>query len=144
MRGVILVQPFFGGEARTASERSLRESAAKSALSLSAAECYWRLALPAGCDRDSVWCNPVGEEGLKKMERPASMPGMLVCVAEMDILRDRNLEFCGALKGAGKKVELEMYEGVGHAFHVLQSYYDLSQNRTNDLISDVTKFITNI
>lgn len=141
VRGLILVQPFFGGEARTTSEKNLAESA-KSALTLAAADCYWRLALPACSNRDSVWCNPICDEGMKKMES-SKMPPVLLCVAEMDILRDKNLEFCRALKRAGKRVELQMHGGVGHAFQVLQNY-SLSQVRTSELISDVKDFIVSI
>ncbi|XP_020699121.1 probable carboxylesterase 17 [Dendrobium catenatum] len=139
VRGLILIQPFFSGEARTSSERNLAQSA-KSALTLAAADCYWRLSLPAGTNRDSIWCNPICDEGLKKMEN-RKMPPVLLCVAEMDILRDRNLEFCRALSRAGKRVELQMYGGVGHAFQVLQNY-SLSEVRTTELISDVKDFMS--
>ncbi|KAL0909518.1 hypothetical protein M5K25_020393 [Dendrobium thyrsiflorum] len=140
VRGLILIQPFFSGEARTSSERNMAQSA-KSALTLAAADCYWRLSLPTGTNRDSIWCNPICDEGLKKMESWKKMPPVLLCVAEMDILRDRNLEFCRALNRAGKRVELQMYGGVGHAFQVLQNY-SLSQIRTTELISDVKDFMS--
>ncbi|OAY66789.1 putative carboxylesterase 17 [Ananas comosus] len=57
LRGLILIQPFFGGESRTAAERNSVQSAARSALTLAASDAYWRMALPRGEPR-APWCNP--------------------------------------------------------------------------------------
>ncbi|TYG41760.1 hypothetical protein ES288_D12G201300v1 [Gossypium darwinii] len=137
LKGTILIQPFFGGEARTNSEKNMVQSP-RSALSLPASDTYWRLALPCGTNRDHPWCNPLGK-GSAKMEEMKLLP-TLVCISEMDILRDRNLEFCAALGKAGKKVEHVLYKGVGHAFQVL-SKSRLSQSRTNEMIARVKAFV---
>ncbi|KAJ3674146.1 hypothetical protein LUZ60_006138 [Juncus effusus] len=137
VRGVILIQPFFGGEIRTWSEKNQVESSG-SALSLATSDCYWRLALPVGSTRDDKWCNPLGK-GSPKLES-LSLPPLLVCTCEFDILKDRNIDFCKALKSAGKSVEQVVYGGVGHAFQVLNNY-PLSQVRTKELLLDVTNFI---
>lgn len=107
IRGAVLIQPFFGGEARTSSEAA---AAPGGALSLAASDAYWRMALPAGASRDHRWCNPLSGGWVL----PAAT-AVMVCVAELDILRDRNLEFCAALA----EVRCEVYEGVGHAFQIL-------------------------
>ncbi|KAI8018034.1 hypothetical protein LOK49_LG04G03284 [Camellia lanceoleosa] len=44
---------------------------------------------------------------------------VMVCISEMDILKDRNLELCAAMASAGKRVEKVVYKGVGHAFQKL-------------------------
>lgn len=137
LNGTILIQPFVGGETRTNSERNMVQSP-RSALSLAASDTYWRLALPCGSNRDHPWCNPLGK-GSAKMEEMRLLP-TLVCVSEMDILKDRNLEFCTALGRAGKKVEHVLYGGVGHAFQVL-SKSQLSQTRTHEMIGHIKAFI---
>ncbi|KAJ0974902.1 hypothetical protein J5N97_016867 [Dioscorea zingiberensis] len=139
IKGVILIQPFFGGEERTSSEKSLEQSA-KSALSLPTSDTYWRLALPPGADRNHRFCNPFGR-GAPKLDHQLKIPPMLVCISELDILRDRTLGFCMALRMAGKKVEHKVYNGVGHAFQIL-NHSHLSQARTLDMINHMKTFIS--
>lgn len=139
-KGTILIQPFFGGETRTNSEKYMVQRP-RSALSLSASDTYWRLSLPRGANRDHPWCNPLTKGSTKVMEEMRNL-GMMVCISEMDILRDRNLEFCSALRRAGNhKVEQVVYKGVGHAFQILSKSH-LSQARTSEIVSHVKAFIT--
>lgn len=138
IKGIILIQPFFGGEGRTHSEKYMVELP-RSTLSLAASDTYWRLSLPAGSNRDHPWCNPL-VKGSSQLEELRVFP-VMVCVSEMDILRDRNLEFCGALGRAGKKVEYVVYKGVGHAFQILNKS-QLSQTRTQEMISHIKAFIS--
>ncbi|XP_075635645.1 putative carboxylesterase 6 [Castanea sativa] len=138
LKGNILIQPFFGGEVRTHSENYMVQSP-RSALSLAASDTYWRLALPAGANRDHSWCNPLSKES-SKLEDMRLLPA-LVCISEMDILKDRNLEFCTALNRAGKKVEYVIYKGVGHSFQVL-STTQLSQTRTLEMVAHIKAFIS--
>lgn len=90
-------------------------------------------------------CNPVTTHGAifwpPKLE-DLKLPPVLVCISEMDILRDRNLEFCKALRSAGKSVEQAMYAGVGHAFQVLHNYH-MSQARTHEMLAHIKAFISN-
>ncbi|XP_028768217.1 probable carboxylesterase 6 [Neltuma alba] len=137
VKGMILIQPFFGGEKRTASEKKMGE-APSSALSLAASDTYWRLALPRGSNRDHQWCNPLGQESVR-LEELRLCP-VLVCVSELDILKDRNLELCGALVRAGKKVEHLVCRGVGHAFQIL-SKSQISQSQTHELMARIKSFV---
>ncbi|KAG5002421.1 hypothetical protein JHK82_023545 [Glycine max] len=137
LKGVILIQPFFGGEERTFSEKHSLQPP-NSALTLSVSDTYWRLALPLGATRDHSYCNLLADGSVKL--RDLRLPSTMVCVAEMDILRDRNLEFSNALAKAGKRVETVVYKGVGHAFHVLHNY-QLSHSRTQDMISHIRNFL---
>ncbi|GJN30941.1 hypothetical protein PR202_gb19289 [Eleusine coracana subsp. coracana] len=139
VRGAVLIQPFFGGEARTASEKTMAQPP-RSALTLPTSDCYWRLALPStagGATRDHPWCNPVSSARLETLP----LPPLLVCVAETDILRDRNLDLCRALRKAGKAVEQAVYGGVGHAFQVLHNSH-LSQPRTQEMLAHIRAFVT--
>ncbi|XP_058079704.1 probable carboxylesterase 17 [Magnolia sinica] len=137
LQGLILLQPFFGGEARTPSERNMVQPS-NSALTLTTSDVYWRLALPVRANRDHPWCNPLAK-GSTELEY-LKLPSTLVCIAEMDILKDRNMEFCAAMKQAGKTVEYVVYSGVGHAFQVLYNS-PMSQARTYDMISHIKSFI---
>ncbi|KAG9458384.1 hypothetical protein H6P81_002892 [Aristolochia fimbriata] len=139
--GVILIQPFFAGESRTASEKNMVQPAS-SALSLRASDAYWRLALPPGTNRDHPWCNPLSKSAAiyQNMEN-LNLPPTMVCISELDILKDRNLEFCAAMKSAGKSVEQVVYMGVGHAFQILHNY-PLSQIRTQEMIAHIKAFIS--
>jgi acetyl esterase/lipase len=138
VRGAILIQPFFGGEAHTASEKTMPQPP-RSALTLSTSDSYWRMALPAGATRDHPWCNPLSR-GAPRLET-LPLPPVLVCISEADILRDRNLELCKAMRQAGKSVEQAMYGGVGHAFQVLHNYH-LSQPRTQQMLAHIKAFVS--
>ncbi|KAL5995125.1 hypothetical protein ACLOJK_025183 [Asimina triloba] len=137
LKGMILIQPFFGGEARAASEKNMVQTS-NSALSLAASDTYWRLALPVGANRDHPFCNPLCRAAAKLED--LELPPTLVCVAEMDILKDRNVELCGAMKRAGKTLEMVVYSGVGHAFQILHNS-PMSRPRTSDMISRLSSFI---
>lgn len=137
VKGMILIQPFFGGEARTVSEKNMSQYP-HSALTLAASDTYWRLALPGGSSRDHQWCNPLAR-GSVKLEELRLCP-VLVCVSELDILKDRNLELCGALARAGKKVEHLVCKGVGHAFQVL-SNSQISQIQTHEMMVRIKSFM---
>ncbi|TQD76612.1 hypothetical protein C1H46_037860 [Malus baccata] len=141
VKGTILLQPFFGGEARTSSEKYNMVKQPRSVLSVAASDAYWRLALPCGANRDHPFCNPMkssGDGGTLKAGWPT-----MVCISEMDILKDRNLEFCEALRkrGDGKmKVEYVVYKGVGHAFQVLDKS-ELSKTRSHEMINHIKAFV---
>lgn len=136
-QGTILIQPFFGGETRTASERA--PQAHGSALTLSAADTYWRMSLPMGSSRDHPWCNPLANGATANLES-VQLPAMMVCVSDMDILMDRNKEFCSAMVNAGKTVKMMVYKGVGHAFQIFHNS-PLSNARTQEMIAHVKAFI---
>ncbi|XP_055806064.1 probable carboxylesterase 17 [Solanum dulcamara] len=135
LKGLILIQPFFGGEYRTHSEKYSVQPP-YSALNLSASDTYWRIALPVGSNRDHPWCNP------KRNSNNIKLPSVLICISEMDILKDRNLEMCSVLRDAGIKVEKHVYKGVGHAFHILHNS-PLSQPTTQDMMTHLKAFIYN-
>ncbi|EAZ26320.1 hypothetical protein OsJ_10200 [Oryza sativa Japonica Group] len=138
VKGAILIQPFFGGETRTASEKTMPQPPG-SALTLSTSDTYWRMSLPAGATRDHPWCNPVTGRGAPRLDS-LPLPDFLVCISEQDILRDRNLELCSALRRADHSVEQATYGGVGHAFQVLNNYH-LSQPRTQEMLAHIKAFV---
>ncbi|KAL8229937.1 hypothetical protein R6Q57_014837 [Mikania cordata] len=136
-KGNILIQPFFGGESRTGSE-TLMVQPSRSALNLTASDTYWRLSLPKGANRDHPWCNPMVNMSTK-LEKITYLPTM-VCISELDILKDRNMEFCRVLGNSGIQVDHVLYKGVGHAFQILDKS-PLSQMQTHAMVSHIKVFI---
>ncbi|XP_057765730.1 probable carboxylesterase 6 [Salvia miltiorrhiza] len=134
IKGLVLIQPFFGGEARTRSEMCMAQPP-RSALTLAASDAYWRMALPVGAGRDHPWCNAGSAAELRR-----AGAAVMVCVAEADILRDRNLEFCGGLAREGVRVEQVVSKGVGHAFQILNKS-QLAQTRLQELLCHVKNFV---
>lgn len=131
LKGVILIHPFFGGEARTFSEK--QQHSKSSALTLSASDTYWRLALPRGVSRDHPWCNP-------PISSSTRLPTTMVFMAEFDILKDRNMEMCKMMRSHGKRVEGIIHGGVGHAFHILDKS-SVSRDRIHDMMCRLRNFI---
>ncbi|XP_076937508.1 putative carboxylesterase 6 [Bidens hawaiensis] len=136
-KGNILIQPFFGGESRTGSE-TLMVQPPGSALNLTISDTYWRLSLSKGANRDHPWCNPCAKKSTM-VEGMRYLP-TVVCISEFDILKDRNMEFCGLLGTLGVEVEHVVYKGVGHAFQILDKSH-VSQMRTQEMISHIKAFI---
>ncbi|XP_047960276.1 probable carboxylesterase 17 [Salvia hispanica] len=134
IKGLVMIQPFFGGEARTRSEVCAAQPP-RSALTLAASDAYWRMALPAGAGRDHPWCNAGSAAELRR-----AGAAVMVCVAEADILRDRNLEFSGGLAREGVRVEQVVSKGVGHAFQILDKSH-LAKTRLHELLSHVQHFV---
>ncbi|XP_019173033.1 PREDICTED: probable carboxylesterase 17 isoform X2 [Ipomoea nil] len=134
VKGLVLIQPFFGGEARTNSEKHAAQPPF-SALTLAASDAYWALALPEGCSRDHPWCNPLA--AATRMNNLKLLPPTMVCISEMDILKDRNIGFCAAM---GTAVEKVVYKGVGHAFQILHNS-PLSHPRTHEMMSHLRSFV---
>ncbi|KAL1803340.1 hypothetical protein ACET3Z_031987 [Daucus carota] len=139
LKGLILIQPFFGGEMRTQSEKHMVQPP-HSALTLNTSDIYWRLSLPSGSNRDHPWCNPTANGTINMKASKYLSVSIMVCVSEFDILKDRSMEFCNALAKSGTKVERLISRGVGHAFQVL-SMSQISQTRTNEMISHIKAFI---
>lgn len=69
---------------------------------------------------------------------------MFVCVAEGDLMRDTNLEYCEAMKRGGKDVVVHMSEGVEHAFYLNWFAVEsdpLRKKPTDALVRAITDFV---
>ncbi|KAJ0241369.1 carboxylesterase 6 [Hirschfeldia incana] len=126
IEGTILIQPFFGGEARTESERRAENNTERSVLTLASSDTWWRLALPRDANREHPYCKPVTIKSRT-----------LVCVAELDVLMDSAMEMCGSDE---KMIKCVVYRGVGHAFQVLDES-PLAQTMTLQMLCDIDAFI---
>ncbi|KAK9288225.1 hypothetical protein L1049_016674 [Liquidambar formosana] len=66
---------------------------------------------------------------------------LLVCVAGQDILRDRDIAYCDAVRESGWKGDVELFEadGKGHVFHIHEPENDEAKNMFNCLASFILK-----
>ncbi|RID74718.1 hypothetical protein BRARA_B01805 [Brassica rapa] len=128
IEGTILIQPFFGGEARTESERRVENNMKSSVLTLAASDAWWRLALPRGANREHPYCKPA-----------KSKTRTLVCVAEMDVLMDREMEMCYEIDNE-EMIKRVVYKGVGHAFQILGKS-QLAHTMTLEMLCHIDDFI---
>eukprot|EP01018_Ginkgo_biloba_P039744 Gb_17755 [translate_table: standard] len=129
--GHMLLQPYFGGRERTASEVRLVSAPI---LSIEISDWYWRSFLPEGADRDHPAANVFGPNSPDISA--LVLPPTLVVIGGLDILQDWQMRYFENLKNLNKEVELLFYENGIHAFHVFPQYYLSSQ-----LIDDLRDFM---
>ncbi|XP_058082530.1 gibberellin receptor GID1C-like isoform X2 [Magnolia sinica] len=112
--GNILLNPMFGGEKRTDSERRFD---GKYFVTIQDRDWYWKAFLPEGADRDHPACNPFGPNGVKLKGLP--FPKSLVVVAGLDLLQDWQLAYVEGLKEAEQDVKLIYLEQATIGFYFL-------------------------
>uniref|UniRef100_A0A0D6R4D5 Alpha/beta hydrolase fold-3 domain-containing protein n=1 Tax=Araucaria cunninghamii TaxID=56994 RepID=A0A0D6R4D5_ARACU len=127
--GVVMVQPFFGGEQRMGSELRLERDRV---LPLVTNDLLWSLALPEGSDRDHEFCNPLK----RRAPSLSGFPATLVAVEGLDPMSDRQLEFVEWLRGNGVHVEV-LNDPAG--YHGAQ-LSDVA--KAEALLHDVAQFIS--
>ncbi|KAJ0964231.1 hypothetical protein J5N97_029353 [Dioscorea zingiberensis] len=128
--GVVLNQPYFGGEARTPSETASEEDPI---LPLRANDTMWRLALPKDADRDHEFCNAVAAISGRRIR----LPRCLILGCNGDPLIDRQREFASALGEAGVSVVPRL---DGEGFHAMELFVP---EKAAALIAEVREFISN-
>lgn len=112
--GNILLNPMFGGQERSETERKLD---GKYFVTIQDRDWYWRAYLPKGADRDHPACNPFGpnSKSLKGMAFPKS----LVMVAGLDLIQDWQLAYVEGLKKNEQEVKLLYLEKATVGFYFL-------------------------
>ena len=121
LRGLVAIQPFFGGEERTDSE--LRLDGAAPIVSIDRTDWMWRAFLPPGADRTHEAANFAHPAAAAGLESPA-FPPVLLAVGGFDPLQDWQRRYCDALRGKGKEVRVLEYPGAIHAFYVFPEFAD--------------------
>ncbi|KAK9059499.1 hypothetical protein SSX86_020202 [Deinandra increscens subsp. villosa] len=123
--GLVMIQPFFGGEERTDSE--LRINGSSSIISLRQTDWFWNAFMPLGepYNRDHPVINVSGPNALdiSKMDFPTTM----VVVAGFDILRDWQIRYYQWLKTSGKEAYLVDYQNRFHGFYVFSELPESDQ-----------------
>lgn len=103
---------------------------------------FMSLALPIGSTKDHPITCPMGP--LAPPLTTLKLPPMLVVVAENDLLRDSELEYCEAMKEAKKDVEVLINHGMGHSFYFDKLAIDMdpkTATQVDKLFEEITNFI---
>ncbi|GJY39675.1 probable carboxylesterase 18 [Tanacetum coccineum] len=137
--GLVALQPFFGGEERTAAELSPEKS---QGLALNQTDFFWNVLKPLSpssnekWDRDSEVINVSGPRAadISGLEFPKT----IIVVGGRDILRDWQRKYYEWLKKSGKEVHLEEYPFMFHGFY---TYTELDE--AMHVISLVSDFVHN-
>ncbi|KAJ1291806.1 hypothetical protein BS78_02G345000 [Paspalum vaginatum] len=131
--GLVALQPFFGGEARTGSELRLGHTPFGAPERL---VWLWRAFLPPGATRDHAAAN-VPAALQRDAGRWRAFPPTLVCVGGWDVHQDRQRAYADALRAAGaQEVAVAEYPDAIHAFYLLDDLAD-----SEKLVGDVAEFV---
>ncbi|XAR52537.1 Carboxylesterase [Bertholletia excelsa] len=130
--GNILLNPLFGGQNRTESEKRLD---GKYFVTIQDRDWYWRAFLPEGEDRDHPACNPFGPkcislEGIK-------FPKSLVVVAGLDLIQDWQLAYVEGLKKNNQEVKLLYLERATIGFYLLPN-----NDHFYTVMDEISNFVT--
>ncbi|KAL5768409.1 hypothetical protein ACOSP7_014963 [Xanthoceras sorbifolium] len=112
--GNMLLNPMFGGQERTESEKKLD---GKYFVTIQDRDWYWRAFLPERADRDHPACNPFGPKG--KSLKGVNFPKSLVVVAGLDLIQDWQMAYVEGLKKADQDVKLLYLEQATVGFYFL-------------------------
>lgn len=128
-----MIQPFFGGEERTASEVRLSRAPV---VTVERADKMWKAFLPAGSDRNHQAAGPWrGEE--EDEWRCKCYPPAMVVVGGRDPLQDWQRRYAGWVKEKGKgEVRVVEYEHGVHGFYI---FPELAE--TPLLMADLKAFV---
>ncbi|KAL0540559.1 hypothetical protein IC582_020567 [Cucumis melo] len=133
IKGIIAIQPFFGGEERVESEIKFSKSPM---LNLKQSDWYWKAFLPKGCDRNHPAAHVFGPgagDDISKVKFPAT----LLILGGKDQLVDWGKRYYEWLKDeCGKEVDLVEYPNAIHGFYIVPELKDSSL-----LIKDMNDFI---
>lgn len=119
IRGVVMIQPFFGAVKRTRSELRLPDSAG---LPLVLTDLFWNLSLPLGTDRNHPYCNPIIHGGSSKLDKIKDLGWRVAIVGcDGDRLFDKQVEVYKFLKKRGVDVIGKFSKGDYHGVFVTQT-----------------------
>ena len=110
LAGIILVQPYFGGEERTDAE--LRLDGKAPVLTMRGSDWAWTAFLPEGADRNHPAAHVTDENaGLDD-----GFPPAMVVIGGLDLLQDWQRRYTDVLRRKGKAVRVVEYPEAIHAF----------------------------
>ncbi|GMJ13548.1 carboxyesterase 20 [Hibiscus trionum] len=137
IKGLVLHQPFFGGNQRSASELRLMNDPVLPPI---VSDVMWDLALPSGVDRDHEYSNPTVGGGSEEVEK-VKVVGWRVLVngCDGDPLVDRQMGLAELMEGKGVQVvrnfrvggfhgEEDFDRSKAHAMHMVLKHFIASFN----------------
>uniref|UniRef100_A0A2P2PMC0 Arylacetamide deacetylase n=1 Tax=Rhizophora mucronata TaxID=61149 RepID=A0A2P2PMC0_RHIMU len=119
--GVIAIQPFFGGEARTESETRLVRAPF---VTPKRVDRMWKYYLPENSDRDHPAANVFGPNAMDMSS--LKFPATIVFVGGFDPLQDWQKRYYEGLKKSGKEAYLVEYPNAIHSFYLYPDVLDSS------------------
>ncbi|KAG2638678.1 probable carboxylesterase 18 [Panicum virgatum] len=119
--GIILLQPYFGGEERTPAE--LRLEGVAPVVNMRRSDWSWRAFLPEGADRNHPAAHVTGEAA-PEPELAEAFPPAMVVIGGMDPLQDWQRRYAAMLERKGKAVQVLEFPEAIHAFYVFPELND--------------------
>nr|WIV69102.1 PUCXE25 protein [Pyrus ussuriensis] len=136
--------PIHPGFVRSVRSRSELEQPESPMLTLDMVDKFLSLALPLGSTKDHRITCPMGS-GAPSLDT-LKLPPFLLCIAEMDMIVDTEMEYYDSMKRAKKDVELLISPGMSHSFYLNKIAVDMdpqTAEQTEALISGIKNFINN-
>ncbi|KAK3125860.1 hypothetical protein QOZ80_7BG0610640 [Eleusine coracana subsp. coracana] len=136
LAGVVLIQPFFGGEERTGSE--LRLEGVAPVVSMRRADWSWRAFLPRGGDgagRNHPAAHVTGEAA-PEPELAEGFPPAVVVVGGFDPLQDWQRRYAAMLRRKGKAVRVVELPDAFHGFYIFPELHDAGR-----LVQEIKAFV---
>ncbi|KAM7256185.1 hypothetical protein ACFE04_011926 [Oxalis oulophora] len=133
LKGLIAIQPFFGGEERTKSETELVGAIFTNP---EVTDLMWKAVLPDGANRNHEAVNLYVPNSIDHLSRITDFPQTIVFVGGFDKLQDRQRWYWEGLKKSGKIVTLIEYPNAIHAFYWYPELPELGL-----LIKDIKHFV---
>ncbi|XP_043719128.1 probable carboxylesterase 15 [Telopea speciosissima] len=138
--GCVILHPGFVRAKRSRSE--LENASDSDFLTLDMVDKFLALALPIGSTKDHPFTCPMGSVAppLAGVKLPPTMVG----VAEKDLIHDTQIEYCEAMKKAGKDIEVLISPGVTHCFYLNKIAIDKDPHvgaQSDHLLTAITDFI---
>lgn len=139
LAGAIPIQPSFVRSYRSKSELEKPQSPL---LTLDMVDKLLGFALPVGSNKDHPLTCPMGSAAppLESL----NLPPYLLCLADMDLMLDTEMEFYEAMKKANKEIELLVSAGMTHGFYVNSVAVEMDPStaeQTQNLITGIKQFI---
>ncbi|KAG0592334.1 hypothetical protein KC19_1G243700 [Ceratodon purpureus] len=131
LKGLIIIQGFFGGEERTPAELQLKNVPI---VSVDTLDWHWKAYLPKDANRDHPACNIFGPNSQDLSQIP--FPPVLNIIGKLDILQDWEQRYSEGMKKAGKEVQTLVYEDGIHTFGLLNQVKLAPQ-----MLVDIVNFI---
>ncbi|KAI4332916.1 hypothetical protein L6164_017786 [Bauhinia variegata] len=134
--------PIHPGYIRQERSKSELEKPQSPFLTLDMVDKFLSLALPVGSNKNHPITCPMGA-GAPPLDS-LKLPPFLLCLAEIDLIIDTEMEYYEAMKKANKEVELFISPGMTHSFYLNKIVVDMDPNtgaQTEALILRVKQFI---
>ncbi|KAH9304722.1 hypothetical protein KI387_009126, partial [Taxus chinensis] len=116
VRGGAALHPGFIRSVRSKSEAEIPPDSAL--LTLEMVDRFMALSLTVGSTKDDPITNPMGPQAPPL--NTLSFPLLFVGIADRDLIRDTEMEYCRAMISAGHCVDMFVSENVGHCFYLNQ------------------------